>query len=80
LLTDGRKIEAIKRYRLLTGASLRDARDAVEARSQQLRQSGTIVPPTTYRQPFLGNGGLALLLFGGLMVALFVAFALWNVH
>ncbi len=31
LLEKGRKIEAIKTYRLLTGASLKDAKDAVEA-------------------------------------------------
>lgn len=34
LLQRGKKIEAIKRYRELTGAGLRQAKDAVEARER----------------------------------------------
>ena len=40
LIREGRKIEAIKAYRLLHGTDLKDAKDAVEAREKTLRPGG----------------------------------------
>ncbi|MFE9325793.1 hypothetical protein ACIHDR_30160 [Nocardia sp. NPDC052278] len=37
LIRQGKKIHAIKLYRNLTGASLRDAKEAVEARERHLQ-------------------------------------------
>ncbi|WP_063046734.1 ribosomal protein L7/L12 [Nocardia pseudovaccinii] len=37
LIRQGKKIHAIKLYRDLTGASLKDAKDAVEARERHLQ-------------------------------------------
>jgi ribosomal protein L7/L12 len=40
LIREGRKIEAIKAYRLLHGCDLKDAKDAVDAREKTLRPGG----------------------------------------
>lgn len=44
LLRGGRKIEAIKVYRRVTGASLADAKDALERLEQSIMLSGSVQP------------------------------------
>lgn len=50
LLGKGRLIEAIKRYRELTGVGLKEAKDAVEA----LRDGGSLPPVEALRGPTAG--------------------------
>ncbi len=52
LVTDGRKIEAIKLYRDLTGAGLKEAKDAVEA----LERDGSAPAPRSASAPRESSG------------------------
>ena len=74
LILAGRKIGAIKAYRLATGASLIAARDAIDARTAALRAAGR--QPLPHRLSFgdyvriafiLGIIGLALAALFGLI-------------
>jgi hypothetical protein len=62
----GQKIEAIKLYRELTSAGLKDAKDAVEALEKELRASS----PEKFAKPAGGKGCLGgATLFGVLLTA-----------
>jgi hypothetical protein len=77
-LVNGRKIQAIRRYRMATGAGLLDAKNVIEEREKILRQSGRILParPFGLRLPIAVVLALGVFVFVALMavmIALFVA-------
>ena len=62
-LYEGRKIEAIKRYREVAGVGLAEAKDAVEALDASLRERS----PEKFKAPAPGRGCLAMLSIGALV-------------
>jgi len=48
-LLAGKTIQAMKRYREMTGATLSEARSAVVEKQRQLRLSGALPPPRPVR-------------------------------
>lgn len=71
LLRQGKKIEAIKRYREGTGAGLRDAKEAVDVLDRELRATSSA---DDFASPAVQRGGcasailLVLLPFGSLAI------------
>lgn len=69
LLRSGRKIEAIKVYRRVTGASLSDAKDALERMEQSIMLSGIAAgsAPQPYMAQLAGMANMGMELPGVLL-------------
>ena len=59
-ITQGRKVGAIKLYRESTGCDLKEAKDFIEALTEQLREEN----PEAFAAPKSGCAGAVLLLWG----------------
>jgi hypothetical protein len=81
-LIAGQKIKAIQIYRRATGASLTEAKKAIEDRQQQLQLAGKLSVPRPYtpQQRFVLNVSLLLLLICLLLLALLRTWNASHVH
>jgi|GEM_PF-7116920 len=76
LILAGNPIEAIKRHRQLTGASLKEAKDHVEALAAKLRGEHAPIAPDTREESATGN--VLVWLFAAFVLSAIVAVWLWN--
>ncbi|ATB28073.1 hypothetical protein [Melittangium boletus] len=76
LILADRPIEAMKRHRQLTGASLKQAKDHVEAVAAKLRGEHAPIAPDTREESAHGN--VLVWLFAAFVLSAIAAMWLWN--